>query len=342
VPIDDSGGGARSTQWATEFLRQGYGVVFVHRFGRDESRDLGLRFSHPDLVAVSLASFDWDLIARRNPGLLDGPRLTGLVEFPLADFLTTIGRMRRDGHPVVYDLLDDWRTSLGGRWYAPEVEREIASAAQVLAATTPGLQERLRELGGGRDVALLPNAVNARLFDPRSVHPRPADLPEAERTLVYIGALWGSWFDWDLIREVALRRPRARVVVIGDCRRPPPSPPSNLDFLGLKPQRDLPAYLSHADACILPWKVDAITRSTSPLKVYECLAMGLPAVAPRLGPLEGMPGVFLADSAAEFVRLAGEARLGPAEREAAAAFVRLNTWSARLEQLMRLVEAVRI
>ncbi|MEW6111787.1 MAG: glycosyltransferase, partial [Thermodesulfobacteriota bacterium] len=49
VPIDDTGGGARCTQIALELLRQGYAVVFISRFPKHESRDLSLRFAHPNL-----------------------------------------------------------------------------------------------------------------------------------------------------------------------------------------------------------------------------------------------------------------------------------------------------
>jgi HAD superfamily hydrolase (TIGR01450 family) len=51
-------------------------------------------------------------------------------------------------------------------------------------------------------------------------------------------------------------------------------------FLGLKPQVALPPYLAHADLAIMPWTEDPVTRATSPLKVYEFVAMGLPRPDP--------------------------------------------------------------
>ena len=144
-----------------------------------------------------------------------------------------------------------------------------------------------------------------RLFDPRQLHSRPKDMPDGKRILIYVGALWGEWFDWELLGDLADAHPDAQIVLIGDYRGQAPFKKDNVHFLGLKAQKELPAYLSYADAALLPWKVSAITQTTSPLKVYEYLAMRLPVVAPALEPLRDMPGVFSANSREEYFRLAG-------------------------------------
>jgi glycosyltransferase involved in cell wall biosynthesis len=230
-------------------------------------------------------------------------------------------------------LLDDWNTSLGGKWYTPEVEEQTIHASTHLVATLPGLACRL-ETTGGRKALILPNAVNAHLFDPHRVYPRPNDLPAGQRILVYVGALWGDWFDWDLLEYLADSRPEAQIVLIGDYRGQAPFWKGNVHFLGLKAQKELPAYLAHADASLLPWKVTAITQMTSPLKVYEYLAMRLPVVAPSLEPLRDMPGVFTCDSREEYSRLAGSLSRNFLDEGTLAGFIQRNNWTARLNELM--------
>jgi glycosyltransferase involved in cell wall biosynthesis len=187
---------------------------------------------------------------------------------------------------------------------------------------------------------MLPNAVNLRLFDPERIYPRPEDFPSAEWSAIYTGALWGEWFDWNLLVQIARQHPEAAILVIGDYRGQCVNPPSNLFFLGLKPQRELPAYLAHADVAIIPWKKNAITQATSPLKVYEYLAMRRPVVAPDLEPLRGMPGLHLAKDAREFDEKLAEARHTAFPEAQVSAFVEENNWHARVERLLGIIDQI--
>jgi len=339
VPIDDTGGGARGTQLALELLRQGYAVVFINRFPKDESKELGLRYAHPNLFIYSLPDFAWEKFREEHCQLFDGKMLSAIIEFPLPEYLFLIENIQECGGVVIYDLLDAWDTSLGGQWFSLNIEREIIRSSQVLAATVPALAERLEQISG-RSVTLLPNAVDTRLFDPELSYARPTDLPAAEWTIIYIGALWGEWFDWDLLQAVAIRYPDASVVVIGDYHGQCSQPPSNLHFLGLKPQRELPAYLACADVAIIPWKVSTITQATSPIKVFEYLAMRCPVVAPVLDPLQDIPGVLLAQDAEGFVSLVDQARRSPMSDEAVTTFLDENNWHSRVAQFVACVQKV--
>jgi len=336
VPIDDTGGGARCTQIALELLHQGFAVVFINKFPKYESIELGLETQHPNLFTHPLSTFEWERFCREHNGLFTGDLLAAIVEFPLADFIPLITNIRELGGVIVYDLLDDWTTSLGSHWYSPAIEEEIIVLSDVLVATAPTLAARLEQMSG-RPVALLPNAVNDRVFDPSRRYPRPDDLPDAEWTLIYVGALWGEWFDWDLLVRAAERYPTAAVVVIGDYRGQCQESPSNLHFLGLKPQTEIPAYLAHSDVAVIPWKVNAITQATSPLKVYEYLAIRRPVVAPNIDTLVGIPGVFLADDSAEFIEKISELRQTTLSDEAISRFLIHNTWKARVNSLVELV-----
>jgi glycosyltransferase involved in cell wall biosynthesis len=334
VPLDDSGGGARGAQIAQELLHTGWGVVFLNKFERDESKDLQLHSHHPHLFLSAIDHFSLDEFVGKHSDLMKKNPIRVLIEFPLPDFLP-LARQLRDVYSatVAYDLLDDWKTSLGGKWYLPEVEQQIIRASTHLVATLPGLADRL-EASSIRKPLVLPNAVNTRLFDPCVAYPRPADLPEGQRILVYVGALWGEWFDWGLVGYLADTLPDAHIVLIGDYRGQAPFQKGNVHFLGLKAQKELPAYLAHADAALLPWKVTVITQATSPLKIYEYLAMRLPVVTPSLEPLRDMPGVFPCDSREEFSRLAGSVARHQLDEGELAGFIQRHNWSSRVEELL--------
>jgi glycosyltransferase involved in cell wall biosynthesis len=329
VPIDDTGGGARCTQLSLELLRQGYAVVFINKYPKYESVHLKLNLNHPNLITSALSDFNWERFLKQYSLLLEGRPLAALVEFPLGDFLPLIEHIRSRGGVVAYDLLDAWDTSLGGQWYSPETEMKVIVASQVLIATEASLADRLRRMSD-RQVTLLPNAVNTRLFDPAQSYPRPTDFPEGDWVILFIGAMWGEWFDWDLLTRCALGYPEAAVVAIGDYRGQCANPPPNLFFLGLKPQRALPAYLAQADVAIIPWKVSPVTQATSPLKVYEYIAMRKPVVAPDLLPLYGLPGVFPTPNQDAFIRMVGQARGIEVPEQDIADFISANNWQARV------------
>jgi len=87
----------------------------------------------------------------------------------------------------------------------------------------------------------------------------------------------------------------------------------------------------------VPWKINAVTDATSPLKVYEALAMRRPVVAPRLEALAGIPGLWLAADAGEFVQAIDEARRLGVDHGTVRGFVQDNSWTARVTALARLI-----
>jgi len=206
----------------------------------------------------------------------------------------------------------------------------------LLFASASDLQQRLEAMSG-KEAALLPNAYNARLFDRACEYERPHDLPYGDHVYIYIGALWGEWFDWDLLLQTAEQNPGDAVVVIGDYVGQCEPHPENLHFLGLKPQISLPAYLAYADAGLLPWKTGPITQATSPLKVYEYLAMGVPVVAPGLQPLHNLPFVFCAHNRKEFLELLHQVVKVRPDGKVLDDFLQCSTWQARIDQVQALL-----
>ncbi len=207
-------------------------------------------------------------------------------------------------------------------------------------ASAPQLVRHVEDLSG-LPASLLPNAFNHSVFRRNETPPRPADLPVGRRVALYVGALWGGWLDWGLVERAARRLGETAFVFVGDHRTEGEGLAENCHFLGLKAHAELPAYLAHSDVAFLPWRVDHITRATSPLKVYEFVAMGLPVVVPDLEPLEGIPGVVPAETADDFIDLlsrVGRTAVSQGTTEAMDAFASENSWAARVDALTALAD----
>lgn len=341
-PMHDTGGGQRSAQIALELLERDHAVVFVSHGRVTETVDLGLRFEHPRLVQMPLRAVGTRSGHEAVVGALRHPGASVLTQVPVRSWMPVLEAAHRAGAPTVYDCVDRWDSELGRGWYRRHVEEAVGSASDLLVASAPELVRHVERLAE-REVHLLPNAFNARIFAPDRAGERPADLPPG-RVALYVGALWGGWLDWGLVRAAAERHPGTRFVFVGDHRGEGAGLPSNCVFLGLKPQAELPPYLAHADLAFVPWVTDAVTQATSPLKVYEFVAMGLPVVAPRLDTLEGIPGVSGARGRPEFLELlarADRAATDPETREAMRRFAGASSWTHRVDVLLGLVEGAR-
>lgn len=341
-PMHDTGGGQRSAQLAIEFLARDFAVLFVSHGKVTETVHLGLSFRHPRLVEQSLAA------ATVGPGndivrrFLQYPASLIVTQIPVRSWLPVLSWARRLGAVSVYDLIDEWDSELGHGWYGPRIERRVAGRSDILVASAPRLQRYLRQRMG-RDTTLLPNAYNDRVFHDGVARERPADLP-AGPVAIYVGSLWGSWMDWHLIEMAAKALPDIAFVFVGDHRTEGAGLPANCHFLGLKAQRDLPAYLQHSAVALLPWKDDRITQATSPLKVYEYVAMGLRVVSPPLEPLSGIPGVVHAPDPRSYVkaiRTSMDASLSAEERQQMAAYAAEHSWSRRVDTLIALIGSAR-
>jgi glycosyltransferase involved in cell wall biosynthesis len=324
VPMYDIGGGSRGAQMAHELVARGHHVTYLNLFGSDEQIDLGLRYIHPNLDEIAADRFDIDRYLSR----LATNHRAGILELPHPGYRETISRLQAAGFSVAYDLMDDWSDPALGAWgYARGFEVELARGCDALVASAPSLVRRLEELSG-RDVTLVPNAVNTRLFQPGAEFDPPDDLPAGDGpVLEYHGSLYGDWFDWDALERTALNHPDARLVIIGDSRSHPPMP-ENVHFLGLKPQHQLPAYLAHSDVAIIPFEMSETTHAVSPLKVFEYLAMGVPVASVPLDPLKDLDGVHTHED----LSVAVDAALA-ADHLDGAAIAAAHGWGERMSRI---------
>ena len=337
VPIDDTGGGARCTQIALELVRRNFIVIYLYRFPKYESKNLNLIISHPNLIVKPIRGINYKSIILSFQGIPHAKNLIAIVEHPIQDFLPVIKFINKLGGKTIYDKIDAWDTSLGGKWFSKNIEDKFINHSQILTATASVLANHIKE-ATGRDVHIVPNAVNPAIFNPDMDFMMPSDLPQGTWTGIYIGALWGDWFDWTLLKEIAETFPEAVFPIIGDLNEIPPSFPKNIHFLGLKKQTELPAYLKFSNVSIIPWKVDAITQATSPIKVYESIAMRCPVVAPKLKPLDGLPGVYQALDREDFIKTLDTARKFKLDKKIISPFITSNNWEERIQNILDLCQ----
>jgi len=343
VPISDSGGGQRCSQLALEFARHGYKVIFVNIYPSfEDSQCVYLDIDPARLDLYALADFDVGVVMEAYSPLMASSLV--LVEFPHPNLMAALEKIReRNVRPcIIYDYIDNWHTSLGWTWYTPDVESRVVAMSDHLVASAQTLKRQLA-LREKRGVSLVPNAFNSRLFNRDVSFPRPKDLVDRGRPIVmYVGALWGDWFDWDLLFACAQELPDHDFVLIGNASPETvnnTSSADNIHCLGLKPQRLLPNYLEFADVSIIPFRIDSVTHFVNPLKVYEYLAMRVPVVTTAMPELVGLPGVQTCATSEEFIEALKKSSPKNLDFKSVEEFLASNDWTARVRKMIAIIES---
>ena len=254
---------------------------------------------------------------------------------------------RSQFNPVLtcFDCLDNYPeffTGKRGRLLKKQQETLLDQADLVLA-TASGLAEECRPYSS--HVYRLPNAVSPFFLD-QGPAPCPKDLAELPRPIIgYIGLI-SHWFDFELIAFLAKERPHWSLVMIGPQETELPcNDAANLHFLDAKAHDEIPACIDHFDACLIPFKINALTDSVNPVKLYEYLARGKPVIAAATAEMKQFsPVCFPAENKEAFLKGIDLALQEKGEKkkhniEARRHLAMENTWPHRLAGISALLEA---
>jgi glycosyltransferase involved in cell wall biosynthesis len=252
---------------------------------------------------------------------------------------------------MVYHCVDDVGAIPGvDRAMFELAEKRLLARAELTFATSHDLQERCAAVAGSRAHYFGNVADIAHFAKARGIGVLPPELAGIPRPrLGYIGVLSDFKIDFALLESLVSSHPGWQFVFIGDQREGQRSDAvarlmrqSNVHFLGWRSYRQLPEYVGGFDIGLLPQLVNDYTRSMFPMKFFEYLAAGLQVVSTPLPALRDFASVYsMAGDAGGFADAisAALAGRGPALPAPDDTLLRSNSWDARLDQMMAIVEA---
>lgn len=169
-------------------------------------------------------------------------------------------------------------------------EEELVRRSQVAIVVSQRLQDRLQKLQPR--TYLLPNAVDLDHFGEKrleEIAPHPFMEGIEPPCLGFIGQI-DERMDQGLLQYVARHHPEWTIVLVGRVKNGVNvsilENEPNIHLAGYHAYETLPSFAKAFDVCLIPYRVNAFTRSCCPLKAYEYLATGRPVVST---PLDGLP-----------------------------------------------------
>ncbi|MFC1700273.1 glycosyltransferase [Patescibacteria group bacterium] len=199
---------------------------------------------------------------------------------------------------LVYDCVDNYeafpayKSEEKKKWIS-EQEKMLATRANIVFATTPGLIEKLKK--HNPNTYYTPNVGDYdRFFDIRkSKEEEPEKLREIPHPRVmFTGAIDEYKFDKELVKKIAMDFPSYSFVIIGPSAYKDRwvtekalgfEDFNNIHFLGPVDYTKLPNYISKADVLMIPYQLNDYTvGGCFPVKFHNYLASGYPVVVTDL------------------------------------------------------------
>lgn len=242
---------------------------------------------------------------------------------------------------LVADLVDDfveYEVEASRKAYVRTCTRELMAAADVALCTTGGLAQTYRP-----EASVVPNGYDAELFDAGTT-PVPG-IRSTGPVVGFVGTMF-RYLDYDLLGRIAEEIPGLKLVLVGRIADNSPQlarllAKDNVMHVGPVAREQVPGYIASFDVCLVPFKVDALSRNVSPLKAYEYLAMGKPVVSvpmPSLGADPAAASVVYAEDQNEFVAAVRSCIDSPDAYVPDAEQVRQASWDGRFETARHAVE----
>lgn len=298
------------------------------RLARTDPRDLGAldaayrRFGAKlGRVAAQMGMSSPDLVTVN-------PLVAGFAQMPDIAGVTYYGR-------------DDWLSSSARRHQWPafrEAYRRIAADGAAVVAVSQEIIDRIEPTGPHQ---VVPNGVEpAEWTAPLGDPPRWfATLPQPRA--VYVGTL-DDRLDIDGIAHLARARPDLQVVLLGPLVDIPLLAPlrelRNITVHDRVGRDEVVTVLRHTEVTLVAHRRTPLTEAMSPLKLYEYLAAGTPALSIDLAPVRGISEhVRLVPEVADFAEVVDDVLAAPRATESERlAFVHANSWRSRHEAILSL------
>ena len=331
----------RPQQIARELARQGFLYFYcTPNLGRDAV--FGFREIAPGLVLTD----QYLLLLDHLPNKIWHLYSTDLT----CDVAFAEARMA-NGDSLLYEYIDELHADISGQIPASALMRHHAFLADEripLVTSADKLATEARKVRR-RNHLLATNGVEIEHFaTKRGDFPVPAEIEavvtRGKPIIGYFGAL-AKWFDYALVIALARARPDLEVLLIGwdydgSMKAHDWTSVPNVSIVGPIRYELLPRFACWFDVATIPFLLNDITESTSPIKLFEYMAMDCPIVTTDLPECRKYASTLIGRDHRQFIERVDEAlarRGDPAYHATLANEAARNSWAGKAREIGALV-----
>lgn len=236
--------------------------------------------------------------------------------------LEALKKYINNGYKIIYEYIDDLSPELVGTKELPKNQIDkydymLSDTENIFViVTATEIEKDVLKKRGNKKLAFSCNGVNFDHFkdiDTNFIFDSEYKeiLNQGKPIIGYYGAL-ASWFDYDLLKYLANKRPEYNFVLFGikyddSLDKSGISKFSNIFFLGSRTYNVLQNYASKFNVCTIPFLINDITKATSPVKLFEYMALEKPIVTTDMIECKKYKSVMIANSNDQFVKLIDKA-----------------------------------
>ncbi|SKB51867.1 Glycosyl transferases group 1 [Lachnospiraceae bacterium] len=291
--------------------------------------------------------------------ILDKRKELKYIRIQSIDLATTIEEVNRyiyKGYYIVYEYIDELTPQITGsvpQFVYERHEKLLKNKNVIVTATSDKLFKQALEIRKSKtNIIVSTNGVDYDYWhDTRGDADPPEDIKEiveqGKIIVGYHGAL-ARWIDYDALKAIA-DTDRYSLLLIGfehddSLKNSGILEYSNVYFLGSKPYSELVKYAVWYDVAIMPFVLNNITLSVSPVKIFEYMALKKPIVSGALPECKKYGSCLIANTLDEYLeQLENAVQLIDDEKymEVVSREAKENTWEAITKKVVNLVYAAR-
>ena len=247
------------------------------------------------------------------------------IQFYSTDATVSLEELKQyisKGYKAIYEYIDDISPLLIGAKELPvnvkdKYEYMLQDTENVFTVVTADeLKKDVLSKRKDEKIVFSCNGVDYKHFtelnEDYKVDEEFARIIEEEKPVIgYYGAL-ATWFDFDLVKKLSKERPEYNIVLLGikydgAFDEAHLEEYKNVYFLGSREYKVLPYYAKEFTICIIPFLINSITNATSPVKLFEYMALDKPIVTTAMPECKKYKSVMIANNHEEFINLVDKA-----------------------------------
>ena len=296
-----------------------------------------------------ILTIDYDFVKRIK-------RNNKIIQFYSTDIsfsYKTITNAMKYNNKILYEYIDGIDEKLLGdipKHYIERHEKVMKNEDIFVVASADKLINDVKKYRE-KNYSLVCNGVTLEDFKTNIKEP-PEKLKKIkdsyDKIICYYGAL-ASWFDYELLKKCAKKYPNYAFILIGidfdkSLGKSGVQKYSNIMYLGKVQYKDLINYTKFVDLLTIPFVVNHITESTSPVKLFEYMATQKPILTTALPECRKYESAIVAESHDDYLNKIDDAlKLFNDKKYLKTELIEanMNTWESKANEILELVNKER-